>query len=441
MDFKQSLTYLYSLGHEVLAAKFGLENIRCLLDALGRPERAFKSVIIAGTNGKGSTAAMLESVLRLAGHRTALYTSPHMVRLEERICVAGNEISETDFARQVGQVRTVAEALVHSGRLPALPTFFEQLTAIALNYFCERKVELAVLEIGVGGQEDAVNVVNPIATVITAIDYDHQNLLGNTITEITSVKAGVIKPATPVIIGRQRHIAAMEGLMRRCLEIKALPVFANEPTNVSLRDDGQVAFDYDSSHNEYTRIVPGLKGRHQAENAAAVIEACELLTELGVVIAREAIVKGLRRVNWPGRLELVDGRPCLLLDGAHNRAGARCLRAYLDEFWNKGVVLIFGTMSDKDIAGMAAELFSAAKTIFLTRLPDPRAATPEALSRLMLSPKLNLIAAESVQQALSWARRVTPPDGLICATGSLQLIGEVKRLIETEKDSVETENQ
>ncbi|MEN3333955.1 MAG: dihydrofolate synthase / folylpolyglutamate synthase [Blastocatellia bacterium] len=436
MDFQQSLAYLYSLGHEVLAAKFGLENIRCLLDALGRPERAFRSVIVAGTNGKGSTAAMLESIVRLAGHRTALYTSPHLVRLEERIRVAGKEISEIDFARHAAQVRTVSEALVHSGRLTALPTFFEQLTAIALNYFCEREVELSVLEIGVGGHEDAVNVVNPIATVITAIDYDHQNLLGNTIAEITSVKAGVIKPATPVIIGRQRHLAAMEGLMRRCLEIKALPVFANEPANVSLRDDGQVAFDYDSSHSQYTRIVLGLKGRHQAENATAAIEAAELLSELGFNIPRAAIVKGLRRVHWPGRLELLDERPCLLLEGAHKRAGARTLRAYLDEFWNNRVVLIFGAMSDKDIAGMASELFSAAKTIFLTRLNDPRAASPAALSRLSLSPTNNLISTESVQQALAWARSVTPPDGLICATGSLQLIGEVKRLIETEQDSV-----
>jgi dihydrofolate synthase/folylpolyglutamate synthase len=436
MDFKQSVAYLYSLGHEVLAAKFGLENIRWLLDALGRPERAFRSVIVAGTNGKGSTAAMLESIVRLAGHRTALYTSPHLVRLEERIRVAGKEISETDFARHASQVRTASESLVSSGRLTAPPTFFEQVTAIALSYFCEREVDLAVLEIGVGGHKDAVNVVDPVATIITAIDYDHQNLLGNTIMEITSVKAGVIKPATPVIIGRQRHLAAMEGLMRRCLEIKALPVFANEPANVSLRDDGQVAFDYESSHNEYTRIMLGLKGRHQAENATAAIEASELLNELGFSIPREAIVKGLRRVSWPGRLELVDGRPCLLLDGAHNRAGAKCLRAFLDEFWNNRVVLIFGAMSDKDIAGMASELFSAAKTIFLTRLNDPRAASPAALSRQALSPTRNLISTESVRQALSWARRVTPPDGVICATGSLQLVGEIKRLIETEKDSV-----
>jgi dihydrofolate synthase / folylpolyglutamate synthase len=435
MDFKESLAYLYGLGHEVLAARFGLADIRCLLEAMGRPHRAFRSVVVAGTNGKGSTAAMLESIVRLAGQRTALYTSPHLVRLQERIRVAGEEISETDFARHASTVRAVAESLVRSGRLAALPTFFEQVTAIALNYFCESKVALAVLEIGVGGREDAVNVVAPIATVFTAIDFDHQNLLGDTITEITSVKAGVIKPATPVVIGRQRHLAAMEGLMRRCLEIKALPVFANEPANLFMRNDGQVAFDYESSHSEYTRIVLGLRGRHQAENATAAIETAELLSELGFSIPREAIVKGLRKVSWPGRLELVDERPCLLLDGAHNRAGARSLRAYLDELWKDRVMLIFGAMSDKDITGMAAELFGAARTIFLTRLNDPRAATPATLSRLLPSPTRDLISTESARQALTWARQVSPPDGLICVAGSLQLVGEVKGLIETKSDT------
>lgn len=436
MDFKESLAYLYSLGHEVLAARFGLAAIRRLLEALGHPERDFRSVVVAGTNGKGSVAAMLESIVRLAGQRTALYTSPHLVRLQERIRVAGQDISETDFARHATAVRAAAESLVGAGRLAAPPTFFEQVTAIALNYFRECNVDLAVLEIGIGGREDAVNVVDPVVTVISAIDYDHQNLLGDTISDITSVKAGVIKPTVPVVIGRQRHLAAMEGLMRRCLESKALPIFANEPANLFMRDDGQVAFDYESSHSQYTRIVLGLRGRHQAENATAAIETAELLGELGFSIPREAIVKGLRQVSWPGRLELVDGRPCLLLDGAHNRAGAKCLRAYLDELWEDRVTLIFGSMGDKDITGMAAELFGAAKTIFLTRLSDLRAASPTALARLLPSTARSLITTESARQALAWARQVTPPDGVICVAGSLLLVGEIKRLTETKGDTV-----
>jgi len=436
MDFKESLAYLYGLGHEVLAAGLGLAAIRRLLEALGHPEREFRSVIVAGTNGKGSVAAMLESIVRLAGQRAALYTSPHLVRLQERIRVAGEDISEADFARHATAVREAAESLVRAGRLPVTPTFFEQTTAIALNYFRERNVDLAILEIGVGGREDAVNVVDPIVTVISAIDYDHQNLLGDTISDIASVKAGVIKPAVPVVIGRQRHLTAMESLMRRCLEIKALPIFANEPANLFMRNDGQVAFDYESSHSAYTRIVLGLRGRHQAENATAAIETAELLGELGFSIPREAIVKGLRQVRWPGRLELIDGRPSLLLDGAHNRAGAKCLRAYLDELWEDRVTLIFATMGDKDITGMAAELFGAAKTIFLARLNDPRAASPSALARLLPSPARSLITTESARQALAWARQATPPDGVICVTGSLQLVGEIKRLTENKGDTI-----
>jgi dihydrofolate synthase/folylpolyglutamate synthase len=440
MDYQQALSYLYSLGHEVMAAKYGLENIRLLLDALNHPERAFKSVIVAGTNGKGSTAAMLESVLRTAGHRTALFTSPHLMRLEERIRVAGQEISQADFARLATAIRAASEALVREGQLATLPTFFEQLTAIALQHFYEREIKLAILEIGVGGQADAVNVVERIAAVITPIDFDHQNLLGDTIAEITAIKAGVITPAIRVVIGRQPHEAALEVLMRRCLEAQALPVFANEPTNLTARDDGRIMFDYESGHTQYSRVTPGLRGRHQATNAVAAIQAAELLTELGFQIPRGAIIRGLRQVSWPGRLEVIEERPCLLLDGAHNRAGAKCLRAYLNEFSKNGVTLVFGAMRDKDLAGIAAELFGAADTIILTRLNDPRAASSAMLGRLALGSSRRIIFTDTVRQALSWARSMTSSAGLICVTGSLSLVGEIKRLLEDGDDAVSAGN-
>jgi dihydrofolate synthase/folylpolyglutamate synthase len=434
MDYSESLTYLYGLGNEVLAAKFGLESVTALLESLGRPERSFPSIIVAGTNGKGSVAAMIESIARAAGLRAALFTSPHLVRIEERVRVAGREIPEADFARLATKVRSAAESLVAEGRLAAPPTFFEQVTAIALSHFREARAELAVLEVGLGGRLDATNAVDSIISVVTAIDYDHQKILGHGLREIASEKAGVIKPGARAIIGRQRFEEATDVLMRRCLEASVLPVFVNEPGEIVVNDYGRMTFDYESSRTTYSRVMAGLRGRHQADNAAAAIEAAELMAELGYKVPREAIIKGLREVRWPGRLELVDDRPALLLDGAHNRGGARALRAYLDEFWRGPLTLVFGAMSDKDIEGMAAELFGAASTIILTRVRDPRSATNARLGKPALAASRNVIFTESVQQALSWARGITPAEGLICVAGSLYLVGEVKRIMEGEDD-------
>jgi dihydrofolate synthase/folylpolyglutamate synthase len=432
MDYAESLKYLYSLGHEVLAAKYGLESISLLLEKLGHPERSFKSVIIAGTNGKGSVAAMIESIARSAGHRCALFTSPHLVRIEERMRVSGQEIGESDFARVASRVRESSEELVAAGRLNAAPTFFEQVAAIALCYFQERGAELAVLEVGLGGRLDATNAVERSVSVITSIDLDHQNILGSTIEEIAGEKAAIIVPGTRAVIGRQAHQAAIEVLMRRCLETSVLPVFANAPGQIETDDRGRLVFDYESSHTTYSRIALGLLGRHQAENAAAAIEAAELLSESGFPITRENIMLGLREVSWPGRLELIDDQPPVLLDGAHNPAGARALRTYLDEFWPGAITLVFGAMGDKDVDRMAAELFDAARTVVLTRVRDSRAAGNARLGEAALNRARNVIFTETVRQALSWARSVTPPDGLVCVAGSLHLVGEVKRLLEEE---------
>ena len=434
MNFTESLKYLYSLGHEVLAAKFGLKSIGLLLDKLDRPERFFKSVIVAGTNGKGSVSAMIDSIARAAGHRCALLTSPHLISIQERMQFCGHEISEAVFAKLASKVREAAEELVSDGRLETPPTFFEQVTAIGLLYFKECGARLAVLEVGLGGRLDATNAVDRIVSVVTSIDFDHQNLLGNSIEEIAGEKAAIIVPGARAVIGRQQHQGAADVLMRRCLETGVLPLFANQPAAMEPADFGRITFDYESSHSHYSRISVGLNGRHQASNAAAAIEAAELLNESGFAISREAIVKGLREVNWPGRLELIEDRPAILLDGAHNPAGARALRAYIDEFWRGPVTLVFGAMSDKDIDRMASELFGVARTIVLTRVRDIRAADSARLGRAALEASRNVIFAETVKQALSWARSVTPDDGLVCVAGSLHLVGEVKRLIE-EADS------
>jgi dihydrofolate synthase/folylpolyglutamate synthase len=436
MNYEDSLRYLYSLGHEVLAAKYGLESITLLLERLGHPERSFKSVIVAGTNGKGSVAAMIDSIARAAGHRCALFTSPHLVRIEERIQVNGEDISESDFARLASRVREASEELVAAGRLDAAPTFFEQVAAIALCYFQENAAELAILEVGLGGRLDATNAVDRIVSVITSIDLDHQNILGNTIEEIAGEKAAIIVSGARAVVGRQAHQTAIEVLMRRCLETSVLPIFANPPTRIETpidsKDRGRVTFDYESSHTTYSGIALGLLGRHQAENAAAAIETAELLSESGFSITRESIVEGLRDVRWPGRLEMIEDHPSVLLDGAHNPAGARALRVYLDEFWSGAITLLFGAMGDKDIDRMAGELFDAARTVVLTRVRDSRAAGNARLGEAALNRARNVIFTETVKQALSWARSVSPRDGLVCVAGSLHLVGEVKRLMEEE---------
>src|SRR5262249_16188202 len=265
MDYSESLGYLYALGHEVLAAKYRLETIRLLLEELGNPHQAFKSVLVAGTNGKGSTAAMIEAVARSAGHLTGLYTSPHLVNIEERIKVAGREISRSDFARHASRVRQSAELLVEKGRLQSVPSFFEQVTAIAFAHFKEAGVPLAMLEVGRGGRLDATNIVNPAISGVTPIDYDHQQVLGNEISQIAAEKAAIIKEGCLAVIGRQGHREASEALMQRCLEVEVLPVFAGDPIFQTSAGDGYFTFDYSSARSTYSSLKPGLRGRHQLD--------------------------------------------------------------------------------------------------------------------------------------------------------------------------------
>ena len=429
MDYGQSLTYLYSLGHEVLAAKYELESIRVILEELERPDKAYPSVIVAGTNGKGSTAAMIESILNAAGIKAGLYTSPHLVKIEERMRVGGREIEEAEFAFCATVVKETVEKLVADGRLKSTPTFFEQITAIALLYFKRASAELVVLEVGLGGRLDATNVSDPLVAIITSIDLDHQEVLGNDLAQIAAEKAAVIKPGKRTVIARQAYREVTDVLMQRCIDVSVLPVFSNDPLNVRALERGLLVFDYESAYGFLRGMEPGLRGRHQLDNAAAAIETACVLAEAGFEIPSRAIPVGLRSVNWPGRLELKDSKPVLLLDGAHNPAGAKKLRDYMEEFWHEPITLVFAVMSDKDIGGMASELFGLAKTIVLTRMEDRRAASVVQLGRFALGSSRNVVFTEDVSQALSEAKSITPAEGIILVTGSLRLVGEVKRLL------------
>jgi dihydrofolate synthase/folylpolyglutamate synthase len=430
MNYSQSVDYLYGLGHEVLAAKFRLENIEILLKGLGNPQHRFRAILVAGTNGKGSVAAMIESIARQAGYRTALYTSPHLIRIEERTRVCGLPISPDDFAKFATLIRVTSEKLVEENRLANVPTFFEQVTAIALTYFGETNVELAILEVGLGGRLDATNAVERIVSVITSIDFDHQAILGNSIEEIAAEKAAIIKGNVRAVIGRQVYPQALEVLQQRCAEVGVIAVFTGQPADVQFIDFGRAIFKYQSQQGNDYVIELALRGRHQTDNAALAIEACEVISQTGLIISSEAISKGLAEVIWPGRLELIGGKPAFLIDGAHNLAGANVLKDFLQENWQGSLTLIFAAMNDKNIEGISAELFPLADKIILTSVDEKRSASAERLKALARTAQSEVMYCADVEEALEKAVTITPTNGLICVAGSLYLVGAIKKLLQ-----------
>jgi len=405
MTFDDALSYLLSLGHETLTIKLGLTNTETLLTALGNPHHEFLAVQIAGTNGKGSTAAFLDSICRAAGIRTGLFTSPHLISITERIKIDGRPISENDFARFTNEVKTSAEQLLQSGKLETLPTFFEHVTAIALLAFRDARIELAILETGLGGRLDSTTAAQAKVVAITQIAMDHEEYLGHTIEEIAAEKAAIIRPGVAAVIAPQTAEAA-QVIIRRCEEVDVTPRLVEPRT--ALPDDVQL----------------GLRGRHQTDNAAVAIALADALRERGFVISREAIVKGLSGAAHLGRLELWEGKPPILFDGAHNPASARALKNYLDEFVQQPITMIFGAMRDKPLSEMAAILFPHADKLILTEIDNPRAASIEDL-KAVLTPDLDRRVYESltVEEALQIADENTESDGLILVTGSLYLVG------------------
>lgn len=402
MDFEQSVKYLLSLGHETLAIKLGLRNTELLLAGLDNPERAFPSVQIAGTNGKGSTAVMLDSICRAGGIKSGLYTSPHLVSITERIKVSGVEITREDFAACATVVRDVSE------QFEALPTFFEQVTAIALLAFRNARVELGILETGLGGRLDSTTAANARIVGITAIGFDHEEYLGHTIESIAAEKAAIIRAGVRAVIARQPEPAALDVLLKRCEEVGVTPILTDAIKGVNV----------------------GLPGQHQLDNAAVAIALAELLREEGFAISQSAIVDGLKSAHHPARLELIPDKPSFLIDGAHNPAGAQSLRAYLDESAARPLTLVFGAMRDKQLEQMGEILFPVADTLVLTTIDNPRSASRDALQTIARRfAKGTVLSSESSAEALQIAIANTPAEGLICIAGSLYLAGELRPLI------------
>ena len=399
MQFQEAVEYLLGLGHETLTIKLGLRNTELLLAALGNPERAFPSVQIAGTNGKGSTAAMLDSICRAAGIRCGLYTSPHLVSMTERISIGGSPISPEEFAACVTTVRDASE------QFEALPTFFEQLTVAALLAFRNAGIELAILETGLGGRLDSTTAAKASIVAITSISMDHEEYLGNTIESIASEKAAIIHPGVQAVIANQDPVA-LDVLLRRCKETGVTPLMATDM-------------------HPYERVRLSLRGRHQIENAAVAIRVAELLH-----IPEAAIISGLETASHPGRLELISNDHSFLIDGAHNPAGAQVLRDYLDEFAPRPLTLVFGAMRDKQLDRIGEVLFQRADVLILTTIDNPRSATLERLREVAdRFARGKVLTSESSAAALNVARAETPTEGLICIAGSLYLIGELRPLI------------
>jgi dihydrofolate synthase/folylpolyglutamate synthase len=437
MNYSQAVAHLYALGHELARTpppKFDLAHMRVLVVALGDPQQRFKSVLIAGTNGKGSTAATLASILRTAGHRTGLYTSPHLVRINERIRVNGEAISDAEFASTYNKVDETAKRLVERGELPWHPSFFETMTAIAFEHFAGAGVEIAVLEVGMGGRLDATNVVEPLVSVITDISLDHQKYLGNTIAEIAGEKAGIIRKNGVAVILPQ-HPQANDVLGRAILEkdARAVTAAAHMPP-VTPEADAKTAAGESSytvtALGEEIRIQPALRGRHQLRNTALAIATAVELEGLGVGVPAAAIARGVRETRWPGRLQVVSGTPEFLFDVAHNPDGAWALRAALSHMYpERRLVMLFGAMQDKAVAEMASILFPLASAVVATHAENPRAASPEEIAQAAARTGAEMVLESRIPEALVRARAVAGSDGVVVVTGSIYLVGEAMRLM------------
>jgi dihydrofolate synthase/folylpolyglutamate synthase len=463
--YESAVTQLHKLGQELARTsghKFDLELVRVLLAQLDHPEKRFPSVLIAGTNGKGSTAATLASILQSGGHRTALYTSPHLLRVNERIRVDGEEIDEEDFAAAYEVVEEAAQALLRSGKLPWHPSFFEMLTTMAFSHFAASRVDIAVLEVGMGGRLDATNVVDPLVSIITDISLDHEKFLGSTIREIAREKAGILRPGG-ILVTLPQHPEANEVIGQTALECAAVTVTAvpfvppvspgAEPVPATETNPAGTRIGCTALRNRYRMAVMGeqitvdspLVGRHQWRNLALAMAAAEQLNRLGLKLSPGNVAEGIRRTRWPGRFEVMAADPlrsfpAVILDGAHNPAGAWALRAALSQYLRSSghsgqdedqrrLTFVFGAMRDKAVAEIASILFPLAQHVIATRAQTPRSASPEEICALSQRIFTGIEIQASVPQALERARSLAGQEGVVVVAGSIYIVGEAMAVL------------
>jgi dihydrofolate synthase / folylpolyglutamate synthase len=447
MSYETAVASMFALGHELAQTpshNFDLAHMRVVLEAMGHPERAFPSVLIAGTNGKGSTAATLASILRASGLDTGLYTSPHLVRINERIRRNGIAISDDEFEVLFDGVEDRVNWLMDDERLPWHPSFFEMMTAIAFKFFKFRHVDIAVLEVGMGGRLDATNVVEPLVSVITDISLDHQKFLGNTVAEIAREKAGIIRRGG-VVVTLPQQPEANDVIGNTILDLGAVGVNAVRyvpPVSPGSTEYRVSTTEGSSTKTRYPLEVMGkqivvespLTGRHQLRNVALAIAAAEELSKQGLRgIVPESIELGIRETQWPGRFQIAPARggwPEIVFDVAHNPAGAWALRSALSErYGDRSLIFVFGAMRDKAISEMAEILFPIAQAVIATRPNNPRSASPEEIHQAGERTGTDIETVAEVTVALERARALAGGDGVVVVTGSIYLVGEAMQAL------------
>jgi len=460
LSYQEAVDYLSALSP--FGIKLGLDTIKALCEFIGEPQKSFPSVLVAGTNGKGSVCAYLAAILQHAGYKTGLYTSPHLVDIRERIRIGGRLIPEDRFAFFMNEMRRTAEDLFNRKKLGQFPTYFEFITAAAFLWFREEKIDVGVMEIGLGGRFDAVNIIEPVLSVITEIDYDHQKHLGRTLTAIAGEKAGIMRKDKPVIlsVGKNKPGAVLRAIaVERSAVVfdalKDIKISAREIPSGSAETDSGVpinpvrkrmeekidSIDISSPKNEYRGLIPALTGRHQFGNIAAAVYASEKLKDAGFNIDTRDIISGVENARWEGRLEWVDWKIPLLLDGGHNPSGLRSLTDYIKtKLASKRFALIFACKVSKDYKKMCEILFPLARRIYLPKIEGFQFVEPALLQQSAAKLDRESIITDSLDEALKLIKEVIIADSVgkaftkvltekdtdfILAAGSLHLIGEV----------------
>lgn len=425
MNYAQCLEYLNHI--QAQGIKLGLDNVRAILTSLNNPQNKYPSVLVAGSNGKGSVCAMLTRILSLHHCRVGLYTSPHLVKMEERIRVGEELISPSNFCRLLTFLREKIDQLIQQHKLVRPPTYFELMTCLAFLYFEKQKVDIAVLEVGMGGRFDATNVVNPLLSIITTISLEHKEFLGESFCKIALEKAGIIKPGIGVVSGVEEP-SAYETLKRRAQEVNS-PFFRvfQEKNKLKVKKEAQgYSFEYQTGEGEY-RFSPSLLGEHQGKNACITIVAAEQLSRRWKRLEKEKIIQGLESTRWEGRLEIVSSSPLIILDGAHNEEGALALKKYVQDFLSLPLILVFAIMKNKEIEKVGNILFPLADHIILTKFSYHKAASPESIRERSLHFKERMSLEPDVSKAVQKARQMAGDKRAIILTGSLFLTGEYKK--------------
>jgi dihydrofolate synthase/folylpolyglutamate synthase len=423
MEYESAIEYLYNL--KIYGMSLGLERIEHLLKELNSPHRDIKVVHVAGTNGKGSVCAMLSSILSAADYKVGLFTSPHLISFEERIMVNQRKIPKDKICQLVERIRPISESMVASGKFDH-PTFFETACAMAFCHFHDENVDIAVLEVGLGGRLDATNIVIPLASVITTIALDHTHVLGTTLEEVAREKAGIIKEQVPVITGIEDD--AILNIVRKMCSEKNCQLYSHMDygsyTKKKSNLDGQI-FDIELNDHRYDDLKIPLLGEHQLVNALIAALTIEVLKEKGIKIPNPSVRKGFETTLWPARLEIVQKNPYIVLDCAHNPAGMRALNSSLKGiFSGHRFTFVIGIMRDKDIPKIIEEIISLAHNIIITKPKFERASEPQKIEEEVKKHISNVIIIEDVKEAIKHAKKNAKKEDVVCITGSIFNVGE-----------------